>query len=62
MLSFRPQNIYKYIKTNDIQSLEKNKNDLQYLIRDEKQITPLSSCIINCHNDVNQLNKKICTH
>ena len=58
MLSFRPHNIYKYIKTNDIQSLEKNKNDLQYLIRDEKQITPLSSCIINCNNDVNQSKSK----
>lgn len=59
MFSFSPSNIYTYINNNDIQSLEKNKNDLQYLIRDENQITPLSSCIIKCNNDiVNQLKNK----
>ena len=63
MLSFHPRNIYKYINNNDTKSLEKDKNDLQYLIRDEKQITPLSLCINNYHNNgvknrINQLKNK----
>lgn len=44
---FRQDDIYRFVKNYDIRSLEQHKEDLKYLIRDEKHNTPLASCIKN---------------
>ena len=55
---FRQDDIYRFVKNNDIQSLEQHKKDLKYLIRDEKQLTPLAACIKN-GNDMKSTNETL---